>query len=103
LLLVAEIDGGIVGFGSIAPNGSELRAVYVLPDFGREGIGGQILAALESLARRRALAELTLDASLNAESFYRNHGYAVVESGVHALRSGARMRCVKMRKTLNLA
>jgi putative acetyltransferase len=99
LLLVAEIDG----FGSIIPKNSELRAVYVHPDFGRKGIGNRILSALEDLARQYALAELTMDASLNAEEFYLAHGYVVVDRGDHPLRTGARMRCVKMRKALTPA
>ena len=41
-----------------------------------------------------------MDASLNAEAFYLNHGFAVVERGEHTLTTGARMRCVKMRKAL---
>jgi putative acetyltransferase len=103
LLLVAEIDERVVGFGSIIPKNSELRAVYVHPDFGRKGIGNRILSALEDLARQYALAELTMDASLNAEEFYRAHGYVVVDRGDHPLRTGARMRCVKMRKALTPA
>jgi putative acetyltransferase len=103
LLIVAEIDGRVVGFGSIVPKNSELRAVYVHPDFGREGVGSRILSALEELARQYALAGLTMDASLNAEEFYRAHGYVVVDRGEHSLRTGARMRCVRMQKTLTPA
>jgi putative acetyltransferase len=50
LVLVAEIGAKIAGFGSIVPKDSELRAIYVHPDFGREGVGSRILAALEDLA-----------------------------------------------------
>ncbi len=100
LVLVAKIGPNIVGFGSIVPKNSELRAIYVHPDFGREGVGSRILAALEDLARQHRLAELTMDASLNAEAFYLRHGFAVVERGEHTLTTGARMRCVKMRKAL---
>ena len=100
LVLVAEIGAKIAGFGSIVPKNSELRAIYVHPDFGREGVGSQILAALEDLARQHRLAELTMDASLNAEAFYLRHGFAVVERGERTLTTGARMRCVKMRKAL---
>lgn len=100
LALVAEVDGMVAGFGSIVPENAELRAVYVRPDFGRRGIGGQILAALEDLARRSGLTELAMDASLNAEDFYAKRGFVLVAYGEHLLRSGARMRCVKMRKAL---
>src|SRR5208283_3950217 len=96
----AEVGARIVGFGSIVPQTSELRAIYVHPDFGRRGVGSQILWALEHLARRHGLTELAMDASLNAEDFYLIHGFAVVERGEHTLSGGARMRCVKMRKAL---
>jgi putative acetyltransferase len=49
LILVAEVNANIVGFGSIVPKNIELRAVYVHPDFGREGVGSRILSALEDL------------------------------------------------------
>ena len=100
LVLVAETGAKIAGFGSIVPKNSELPAIYVQPDFGREGVGSRILAALEDLARQHGLSELATDASLNAEAFYLRHGFAVVERGEHRLTTGARMRCVKMRKAL---
>jgi putative acetyltransferase len=80
------------------PKNSQLRAICVHPDFGRECVGSRILAALEELARQHGLDELAIDASLNAEDFYLNHGFAVVERGEHTRL--ARMRCVKMRKAL---
>ena len=100
LVLVSAIGSKIAGFGSIVPKNGELRAIYVHPDFGRECVGSRILAALEDLARQHRLAELTMDASLNAEAFYLRHGFVVVELGDHTLTTGARMRCVKMRKAL---
>src|SRR5262245_24685931 len=42
LCLVAEYNGEVVGFGSIVPSLSELRAVYVRTDLGRRGVGGAI-------------------------------------------------------------
>ena len=99
-ILVATNGQRVVGFGSIVPEKRELRAVYVHSDFGRAGIGGRLLTALENLARQRHLTELTMDASLNAEEFYARHGFVVVEIGERALRGGALMRCVRMRKAL---
>jgi putative acetyltransferase len=100
LCLVAEYNGDVVGFGSIVPSLSELRAVYVRTDLGRRGVGGAILHDLERMAVARGLSELHMDASINAEAFYRRHGYQVVERGEHRLANGAQMACVKMRKAL---
>ena len=100
LCLVAEHAGEVVGFGSIVPSSSELRAVYVRSDFGRRGVGGTILRDLERMAVARGLSELHMDASINAEVFYLRHGYEVIERGEHRLANGAQMACVKMRKAL---
>ncbi len=97
--VVAE-DGVVVGFGSIVPELSELRAVYVRADCGRRGIGTRILDLLEELARGLGLVELHMNASLNAEAFYRAKGYAAVSYGEHVLDSGKKMACVRMHKLL---
>lgn len=98
--VVAEVAGEIVGFGSVAPDEGELRAVYVRPDHAGRGIGGLLLAALESAALRAGCGRLWLDASLNAEGFYRAHGYASTSRITHAFRSGGEIACVRMEKQL---
>ena len=100
LFLVAEGTSGVVGFGSIVPALQELRAVYVHPQVGRRGVGTNILQHLERLAVLQHCALLQMDASVNAEAFYRRHGYEVVGRGIHRLASGHEMACVKMKKAL---
>lgn len=90
-----------MGFGSIVPESEELRAVYVHARAGRCGVGSAILEQLELLAVSHGCAQLQMDASVNAEAFYRRNGYIVVERGIHRLSSGHDMACVKMRKTLS--
>lgn len=99
--IVARLKGtGLVAFGSFVPGRRELRAVYVKPDFGRTGIGAALLKALEQRARKYGLSELVMDASLNAEAFYRRHGFTVERSGEHQLSGGHRMACIRMRKNI---
>ncbi len=100
IIVVAKINGRTVGFGWVAPKLSELRAVYVHPDFGRQGVGAQIVADLERLVVERGLKELELIASLNAEKFYLKHGYVKTGNCEHKIRAGHLMPCVKMRKIL---
>jgi putative acetyltransferase len=100
-LIVAKQNNLIVGFGSITPKDNKLRALYVHPSFGRCGIGTKILTALEHEARLLELPYLQMDASINAESFYRKHGFEVIEYATHQLASGQEMACVKMQKVLN--
>ncbi len=98
--LVAERDGAIVGMGALVVENSELRACYVSPHAGRQGVGTAIAAELERLARHNGLVHLTLESSITAEPLYTRLGYEVLERGEHVLRSGVRMAAVKMRKAL---
>jgi putative acetyltransferase len=100
LFLVAKYVGSIVGFGSVVPRNNELRGLYVHPDYGRRGIGGQILSVLEQIAVEHGASCLQMDASVNAETFYIRQGYQAVEHGTHQLASGQEMNCVQMQKML---
>jgi putative acetyltransferase len=98
IVFVAVDNETLTGFGAVVPDQNELRAVYVHPDHGRRGVGGQLLAALEEYAKANGVTELQMDSSLNAEAFYRRHGFEVIDYGEHTLSNGLKMACVKMRK-----
>ncbi|MDX2106863.1 MAG: GNAT family N-acetyltransferase [Candidatus Melainabacteria bacterium] len=99
-MLVIECMGQIAGFGEIVPSLSELRALYIDPQFGRRGFGKALLQTLESNAKQQGLARLSLHSSLNAKEFYLHNGYVVDAEGNHQLASGKLMPCVFMSKTL---
>ncbi|WP_267642025.1 GNAT family N-acetyltransferase [Haloarchaeobius amylolyticus] len=80
--VVAELDGEVVGFGHLAVEDGEVRAVYVSPDAARCGVGSALLAHLEATARDAGHDDCYLWASLNAVAFYRQAGWTVVESDV---------------------
>jgi GNAT superfamily N-acetyltransferase len=102
VVIVAEDGvGRIIGFGSIVPTNSELRALYVSAEHGRKGVGRSILVELEALARRTGVTELRMDSSVNAAGFYEANGYVAIEHGEHTLQSGVRMGCVRMRKAVH--
>lgn len=74
--LVAETEEGrVAGFGELNHEAGEVEAVFVDPEFGRRGIGSQLLQALEELAWQQGLTALVVDASLNAVEFYERAGY----------------------------
>lgn len=98
-VIVARGSGQVVGFGFIHKDG-ELQSLYVHPDYGRRGIGASILAALEREAIALGLTHLRLNASLNAEAFYRRQGFDVIGPGVYQLASGLEMPCTKLQKEL---
>ena len=98
--LVAELDGEPVGIGALVLEESELRAVYVSPEGARQGCGSALVHEIERCARSNQLARLTLHASLNAEQFYAELGYDVLERTAVALPNGHRMAVVRMGKDL---
>jgi len=99
-LIVVATDSAekIIGFGSIVPTNSELRALHVDAAYGGQGVGRALIARLEELARDAALTELCMNASINAVPFYEANGFISLEPGEHIMSSGARMACVRMRK-----
>jgi len=99
VVLVAEAPSGILGFGVLIPKLHELRALYVHPEAGRQGIGKQILQAVEAQAAARGISCLQLLASLNAETFYQRNGYKVLSRGTFRLSPEHEMDCVKMEKS----
>jgi len=98
IIVVAEVDGAIAGFGELVPAENMLLALYVNPDNMRRGVGAAILLELERLAREQGLNWLGLNSSLTAERFYKKNGYRVIEPGSHSLGNNLWMPCVKMRK-----
>ena len=70
---VAELDGVAAGWGAI--RGGYLEGLYMAPEFAGRGIGGGLLAMLESLMRARGVREVRAEASSNALEFYLQRGY----------------------------
>ena len=100
IVIVAEVNDCLAGFGEVVPQRNELLAIYVNPDFVRRGVGSAIIRELERLAREKNMTHLNLDASITAVPFYKAHGYYSLGRGVHNFRNGNKMDCVKMKKDL---
>jgi len=84
VFIVAEQQGAVVGFGSMAFDApaeyeseadAEITGVYVHPSVAGQGVGSAIYRELEARARDREVQALTLSASLNAVPIYESHGY----------------------------
>ncbi len=100
IYILAESDEGIIGFGIVIPERNELRAIYVKPN--RAGsVGSVIMNELLNRSRERKIAFLEMDASVNAVSFYENHGFVSVQRSVHQMDNGMKMDCMKMRIDLS--
>ncbi len=102
LRLVAERDGALAGVGALVSATGELRACYVASEAARRGVGAALVREIEARARAAGLTGLWLDASLNAESFYRAMGYRSDRRAEHSLPTGLRMACVRMSRDIGI-
>jgi putative acetyltransferase len=74
LTLVATIDGEAVGFAALKGR-DEVDMLYVRPAVAGQGIGAQLMDALEKLAAARGATKLVADASDTALGFFEHRGY----------------------------
>jgi len=100
VIVVAEDDTGVIGFGQLDANTQEIEAVYVLPDRQGHGVGRALLQWLESSARAAGIDTVWLSATLNAVSFYEGAGFHSEGPVVHQLPTGQGLACVRMAKGL---
>lgn len=99
-MLVAEVQGQVVGFAQLDARQAMVVAVYVSPEFSRQGIGSQLLRRIEEHARSLGLSELHLQASLNAVQFYARAGYAAGQPSEHVVGNGVSLPCLAMSRAL---
>ncbi len=98
--LVAEENGGMLGYAILNLDSGEVDAVFVEPGQQGRGIALRLLAALEAMAIGRGLTRLFLSASLNAVPFYERAGFSPLREEEYPHRSGIRLRSVFMEKPL---
>jgi GNAT superfamily N-acetyltransferase len=73
-VIVAEVDGHIVGFAALV--GGELDGLFVEPDMWGRGIGRALIDAAAHDARQKGLT-LTVVAAPGARRFYESCGFSV--------------------------
>ncbi|HEV7833575.1 MAG TPA: GNAT family N-acetyltransferase [Caballeronia sp.] len=98
--LVATVDERVAGTGMIDLTTGKIDAIFVHPAYMKRGIGAAMMRHLETLARSQELAELKLDATLNAAPFYRSLGFEGEEIAPYRSPRGLTMDCVPMTKRL---
>jgi putative acetyltransferase len=80
-VFVARDGGKAVAMGSLRrhPGGvGEVKRMYTMQEYQGQGIGGRILAEIESLARREGLSSLALETGNNFDAalhLYRKAGF----------------------------
>jgi GNAT superfamily N-acetyltransferase len=99
----AKIDGRIVACGMLDVTTGRIDAVFVLPPYFGRGIATAMMQHLECIAREHGLKSLTLDATLNAVSFYRSQGFQGNATSTCQSARGIALECVPMIRPLEWA
>ena len=76
--LVAEDNGKIVGTGALEEG--ELKTIFVEAKLQRQGIGRQLVSALEKKAQKDGLKSVQVPSSITGASFYAKLGYKKIRS-----------------------
>lgn len=83
--IVAEYQNNIVGFASFLVKSSLITAMYVHPDFIRQGIGTQLLDTVQEIAIDKGNKVARVISSLDAVKFYQAAGYKIIrKSGFYS-------------------
>jgi GNAT superfamily N-acetyltransferase len=81
-----------------ATDAAKVRAIFVHPDFARQGLGSLILATAENAARAVGFHRFEMGSTLTGVPLYRLKGYVEVESIIIPLWNGQTLPVVKMVK-----
>ncbi len=102
VVVIAEDEGEAIGFGQLDSTAGEIQAVYVAPAAQGRGVGAALLAHLEQAALTAGRSRITLQATLNAESFYASHGWRTTGRDVRKITQHVSLDCVSMEKSLEM-
>jgi putative acetyltransferase len=95
---VAEIDGEIVGFSDLEPDG-RIDMMFVHAGYQRRGVARSLLDHIEAVARVRRLPFLRTESSITARPAFERFGFSLVEAHDVEL-SGHLFRNYRMTKAL---
>lgn len=77
---------------------AKIRAIFVHPDFARQGLGSLILTTVENAARAAGFRHFEMGSTLTGVPLYRLKGYIEIESISVPLSNGEMLPVVKMAK-----
>jgi len=97
-IIVAEMQGKIVGTGSII--GDVVLRVFIDPACQRQGLGKMIMNELERQAAANGVQVVQLRALENARKFYESLGYVTSAKGSVAVDNGRCLEYYQMEKKL---
>ena len=82
-----------------ATDAAKVRAIFVHPDFARQGLGSLILATVENAAREAGFRRYEMGSTLTGVPLYLLKGYVEVERIAVPLHNGEALPVVKMVKS----
>ncbi|MDJ0725746.1 MAG: GNAT family N-acetyltransferase [Prochloraceae cyanobacterium] len=102
-IFVAQLEGKIIGYSSLLSR--SIGAMFVLPQYARQGVGKKLLETIEAEAIARDLKFLIAIASLTGVPFYQACGYRCLENyslsiGDREIGSQINIPCIRMKKKL---
>ena len=98
LTLIATLQNSPVGFAALR-GADHIDMLYVHPGVVGQGVGSMLCDALEKLAGGRGANSLTVDASDNAEDFFKKRGYVALQRNTVTV-NGEWLANTTMQKTL---
>jgi len=98
LTLIATLNNAPVGFASLKGK-DHIEMLYVHPGAAGQGVASALCDALEKLAGGRGAKSLTVDASDNAEPFFKKRGYVAKQRNSVTV-NGEWLANTTMQKTL---
>ncbi|TBR61957.1 GNAT family N-acetyltransferase [Westiellopsis prolifica IICB1] len=74
---VAELDGKIIGFAQLEPDG-HIDCFYCHKDFQGMGVGSKLLDTLQTEAETLGINRLFAEVSITAKGFFEHKGFEVI-------------------------
>ena len=102
-IYLAMVDDEIATTGMIDMKTGKLDAIFTDPLHMGKGAAGAMLKYLEKIASKAGLKEIHLEATLNAASFYRKHGFLGEEITMYKSPRGIELECIPMAKIIDFA
>ena len=81
-MIVDESTGEALAVGRLQFNSvheAQIRYMAGLDDYQGQGMGSQIISALEDIARGKGIKRIILQSRKNVLQFYKNNGYEIVK------------------------
>ncbi len=98
--LLAEINGQLVGFANLEPDGRNIDMVYTHKDFQGQGVATALLDRLEKQVQINGGIRIELAASITARPFFERRAYQLIRKN-EVLRFGIVLRNFIMEKRLD--